>query len=74
MDQIMWLVSVLPKATAKHLSISLPFKKQCQIVDGQELHQPRSSSSDREDMQKIPDSDSLFACEAEKQKHVLLFF
>jgi hypothetical protein len=31
------------------------------MVEGQELHHPKSSSSDKEDMQKMPDSDSLFA-------------
>jgi hypothetical protein len=43
------------------------------MVDGQELHQPRSSSSDREDIQKMPDSDSLFACTEKTETSVLLF-
>lgn len=37
----------------------LPLRKQCQTVGGQEWHHPRSSSSDSEDIQKMPDSDSL---------------
>lgn len=39
----------------------LPFRKQCQTVEGQEWHHPKSSSSESDDMQKMPDSDSLFA-------------
>lgn len=44
-----------------HNACYLPFRKQCQTVEGQEWHHPRSSSSESDDMQKIPDSDSLFA-------------
>lgn len=40
----------------------LPLRKQCQTVGGQEWHHPRSSSSDKDDIQKMPDSDSLFVC------------
>ncbi len=42
-------------------NMSLPFRKQCQAVEGQEWDHPMSSSSDRDDMQKT-DSDSLLAC------------
>lgn len=58
----MWLLCYTSKLQ-KFQVFLLPFKKQCQAVEGQELHHPKSSSSEREDMQKIPDSDSLFACE-----------
>lgn len=52
----------VPKVFGNTLSVSLPFRKQCQAVEGQEWDHPRSSSSDRDDMQKMPDSDSLLAC------------
>lgn len=43
------------------IHVILPFRKQCQTVEGQEWHHPKSSSSESDDMQKMPDSDSLFA-------------
>lgn len=43
------------------MHVILPFRKQCQTVEGQEWHHPKSSSSESDDMQKMPDSDSLFA-------------
>lgn len=42
------------------IHVILPFRKQCQTVEGQEWHHPKSSSSESDDMQKMPDSDSLF--------------
>lgn len=48
--------------TKAALRISLPLRKQCQEVGGQEKLQPMSSSSDREDQADTAELHSLLVC------------
>lgn len=48
--------------TKAALRVSLPLRKQCQAVGGQEKLQPMSSSSDREDQADTAELHSLLVC------------